>query len=446
MVLGSGSVPELVGPARTARWVALVCLAAIAAVLAVRGRGSGGSRTLGLVLGMGAWFCALGIVSTAWSVDPRLTFGRAGSFALLFVAAGGLAIAARSRPAVSTRVLQGILAATVAATIAGLLLILYSHADAIQPPSHEQPSRLKGLGANPDTMAMLAAVATPIALWTLLHARSRRERAFALASWLLLVGSLAGYGSRGGFLAATVGMLAVSLLLNASWRKRLVLALTVCVAMAGATAAGTQIVKPLPYTPTPGKLPGGKVGVPTAGQALGGNGPTYTGRLADELYRFYYGRRSLFASSGRLEAWYTAVQEGNARPVLGFGFGTEERVFVDRIYSFDGGHVENSFIGMYLQLGAIGLLSLVALLGGVCVAIVAGTRRADLRSPSLAFAGVVGAGLVLMLVQSYAYSVGNVATVAFWTASLVAAAANPATVRQGARARVSQEEGLVAAG
>ena len=42
------------------------------------------------------------------------------------------------------------------------------------------------------------------------------------------------------------------------------------------------------------------------------------------------------------------------RPLLGYGFGTETRVFVDRYYAFDGGFPENSYIGTLLQLGVVG--------------------------------------------------------------------------------------------
>ena len=45
-------------------------------------------------------------------------------------------------------------------------------------------------------------------------------------------------------------------------------------------------------------------------------------------------RRSFLGSSGRIEAWKGALRQAEQRPLLGYGFGTESRVFVDRYYTF----------------------------------------------------------------------------------------------------------------
>src|SRR5205823_4812778 len=104
---------------------------------------------------------------------------------------------------------------------------------------------------------------------------------------------------------------------------------------------------------------------------------------------------------------------------LGYGFGTEGRVFFDRYQAFESQLVENSFVGLYLQLGAIGVLvfaALLAAIGGVGI-----RRRGSLpdrrRSMLAAALGVLAAGIVLMGVQSYAYSAGNLSTVPLWLAA-----------------------------
>ena len=127
--------------------------------------------------------------------------------------------------------------------------------------------------------------------------------------------------------------------------------------------------------------------------------------------------RRFFASSGRVDAWAGALREWLGRPLLGFGFGTEARVFDDRYYTFVGGLPENSYVGLLLQLGVVGLAALLALVGGLVLA----ARRAILAGVPAAAAclGVVTAGLLLGLVQSYLYAVGNIGAAALWTSAFL---------------------------
>ena len=132
-------------------------------------------------------------------------------------------------------------------------------------------------------------------------------------------------------------------------------------------------------------------------------------------------RRSIFGSSGRIDAWGGALHEAARRPVVGHGFGTEQAVFVDRYYRFVGALPENSYLGLALQLGLVGLLALAALV----VVLARGGIRA-LGGPRSALAaaglGVLAAGLVAAVAQSYLYSVGNIAAAALWIPSFMLAA------------------------
>jgi O-antigen ligase len=421
MVLGSSSVTEAIGPGRKLRWAALVLLTGVGLALALRDR----RRTtpgapLRRVLVLGSWFAALSIVSAAWSVDSRLTFERACSLALLFVAAAALALAARTRPTLPVRLLQGIFLAATACAVAGLFVLAFRHSVAVQAATVQYPARYDGLGQNPDTIAMLVGIAFPIGLWLFLRASTMWGRAFTGTALLLFVGTIAASGSRGGIVASLAGGVLLSLVYPAPLRRRVAAALVVVVAMAAGTAV-SQIPKPLPLTVTTTSPTGKKTTVtpvlPPLGAPVGVGEQQYGGRLQDEVDRFQTGPRSLFQTSGRLEAWRGAVGQADARPALGYGFGTESMVFLDRFYAFNGQYVENSFIGVYLQLGAVGLISFLALLAVAAVAGVRAIRAADADSPGPALAAVVATGIVLMLVQSYAYSVGNVVTVAFWVCS-----------------------------
>jgi O-Antigen ligase len=429
MVLGSSSVPALTAPGRKLRWAALLLLAVIAVVLALRAPIRPAGRSVRVATWLGAWLAALGLVSTGWSVDPRLTAGRSASFALLIVTAAALAYAAHDRPALPGRLLDGMLVGTCVAAAIGAVMVIVAHSDAIEAASTWYPARFKGLGENADTVSMLEGIAAPIALWGVVRARSVRGRALHLGAAVLLITSISASGSRGGLIAAFVGGIVLSLTLRTTWRRRLVVSGAVCAAMLAATL-GTQIPQPLgaqsqPPASAPASAGGGAGSLPSP--SVGATENQYTGRLTDELYRNSTEKRSLWSSSGRLEAWHGAIQQADARPLLGYGFGTENKVFIDRVLSFDGSYVENSFIGVYMQLGAVGIASFVALLGAVCLAALRAVRRADVDVPAPPLAAMVAAGLALMCVQSYAYSVGNVATVSFWIASFAALAAASAT-------------------
>jgi hypothetical protein len=122
------------------------------------------------------------------------------------------------------------------------------------------------------------------------------------------------------------------------------------------------------------------------------------------------------AGSGRVAAWRGALELIRDRPILGYGFGTESRVFVDRWYYFQGGTTENSYFGLLLQLGALGL-GLIAALG--LALLIRGLKAIpaldDEERPIMAsLLGVLVASAGIMLIQSFLYSVGNIATATVW--------------------------------
>jgi hypothetical protein len=154
-------------------------------------------------------------------------------------------------------------------------------------------------------------------------------------------------------------------------------------------------------------------------------------RLQDDIGRPPYGvgettkkPRTLFGSSGRAQAWDGALHLGLQRPIAGFGFGTEDRVFLDRYADFNSNVPENSYLGLFLQLGIAGLLAFVAFAGAALAAGAARLRsaRATERRLTGALAAAVVAGLLLAGFQSYVYAVGNNATAAVWLAAFLLAA------------------------
>ena len=359
-------------------------------------------------------FVALAAASTAWSVDPTLTVLRTAALALTLAAGIGLASIGAARPSVVVEVLRALLLGAAAVALLGLLILSLSHDLAVQPASLQYGARYRGVGQNPNTVALLLALAVPLSLWAFDRARTVVGKVAAVAAFVLFDASIVASGARGPLLAAFVGsLLYLAVRLRATRARSIAAAVAVLVLVLDAGL--TQLPKPLP----PGSGP--------TRQRLSSPAPPQPNvelvqPLADEVGAAAGGsvHRSLFGTSGRLGAWRGALGQAAHRPVAGYGFGTEDRVFVDRYYGFDSSLPENSYIGTVLQLGVVGALAFAALLAAVAAAGIRALRAAlPGRLEAAAGASVFVAGLVLAVTQSYLTSVGNVATVTFWVAALL---------------------------
>jgi O-antigen ligase len=397
---GSSSVPRALNVGHPLRWVLLAAL-----VVAAGAWGMPVRRPTRPDIVAAVGLLAVALLSTAWSVEPRTTFERACSLVLLFAACALLAEAVRGRPDRARAVLAGVAGGAVVVGLAGLLVLAVAHGDAVTAASTEAPARYRGFGQDPNTVALLFAVAVPLATWGALTASRRSPWLLTLA---LFVGTIVASGSRGALAAATAGALIVVAAASAGRARILVAAAVVVLAVAG---AGIEAVpKATSSNPTAAARAAGPVprsGYLNAeqsypldadvGQPLPGGGqPPVT--------------RSFFGGSGRLDAWRGALHEAARRPLVGHGFGTEQAVFVDRYYRFVGGLPENSYIGLALQLGVVGLLALAVLVAVLARSGLRGRRRAH----AAAGLGVLAAGLVAAVGQSYLYSAGNIAAAALW--------------------------------
>jgi hypothetical protein len=412
---GSSSVHTLLRIGHPGRWAALVLLLGASAWWAWERRTS--LHVDPAIAGAAAFLVLLCVVSSAWSVDPRLTLERAITLGVLALAALLIAQAVGGRPADAERVVVGLVAGSVAVALAGLLVLALAHHDAVEVATTDVPPRFKGMGQDPNTASLLFAVATPIAVWLVATARSLPRRAAFTAALALLVGSIVASGSHGALISAAIGSVVVALLVPG----RLPLRLAAVAAVAALAALGFWIetlpqpssTNPPPATaqaPTPPPKPGyvdaeintpldGELGIPPPGQSL---------------------RRTLTTSSGRTQAWRGAIRQAAQRPVVGYGFGTESRVFIDRWWIFTGDVPESSYIGIALQLGIAGLIAFAAVL----LALGRGARRRSRESAALGI-GVLAAALAAAVGQSYIYSVGNVATVTVWVGAFLLASMEP---------------------
>jgi O-antigen ligase len=409
---GSSSIPRVASAGHPVRWALLVALLAAATIwskprFSIRRPGLAAAALVGLAL-----------LSTAWSVDPRASFEHAVSLGLLFATCVLLAAAASGRPDRAAALLAGIVAGAVVVGLLGLLILAVDHGRAVAAATYQSPARFRGFGQDPNTVALLFGVTAPLVVGALLLTK---RRALAAAALALLVGTIVASGSRGGLGAAAIGS-AVVVLACARRRAHVLAGLAAIAAVAAAGAAIQSLPKPATS------------GVPVVRQA-GAPKPRPGYLDAEVLYPLNadVGRplpggaqpavvRSLLGGSGRLDAWRGALHEAERRPVAGHGFGTEQAVFVDRYYRFVGGLPESSYLGLALQLGIAGLVALAALVAALALA---GLRALSGPRRGLAAAGlgVLAAGLAIAVVQSYLYSVGNIATAALWIPAFLLPAA-----------------------
>jgi O-antigen ligase len=449
-VMGSSSVTTAVRYGHNLRWAMLTALAVVSVMFGWRNRGA---IPRVLVATVGA-FGAVALLSAAWSVKPRLSAEHAISFLLLVIVASFLAMGAVESRRRLVLVLVALVAAPVAAALAGLFVFELDHSLAVQAESAHTPARLRGFGENPNTVAMLLALVLPVVVWRLSATRSMLERVVMVAVAVLLYGTVLASGSRGAMFAAAGGVI-VFVLIRVRRVRVLVPLVAVLVAFFAGTfklagtrpssveetatpppastaergGAKTTTTTPSAHTSAPGAA-GSKPLPPesrfTVSLLPNGIAPVPFVPEIDEVGfpTLYESKPILATGSGRIFAWLAALRQGLRRPLLGYGFGTEQYVFADRFYVFDGGYTENSFVGIFLELGSLGVLLLLAPFVLVLVGVLRAFRRygSDERALIAVGAGTVVAGLLVAFFQSYLYSVGNVATLTFWVILFLAVA------------------------
>lgn len=239
--------------------------------------------------------------------------------------------------------------------------------------------RFRGLLQNPNTIGVSAGMALP--MLAMLSLRSEGLKRFAwrcLALGSLL--SLALSQSRGGFLAAGLGLAAFSLRRPAMpWRSRLLFAGSViCLALAAAAVLAPPLVR----------------------------------------------RTAVFgADAGRFAAWKIAGDLMAERPLTGWGLGSGDQVFGERAASIDttqcgtqcfqGASVHNAYLQAILEVGPFGLLLLVVPIVIAFEAGISGPSN-DLKA---ALFGALVAGIGVCLVESGLTAAGSILALYFWFAA-----------------------------
>jgi exopolysaccharide production protein ExoQ len=420
LALASSNIDALNIPiARTCRWAILGLLLVLSLGYALTAPRRRGPIPRAWVLA--AALAAFALVSTGWSPAPGLTFGRSLSFAALLAVGLALAYGAAGRPRAVGQILVAMLAAAIAVALGGLLELWIAPERALVDANIGSPARYNGLGANPNTMAMLMALALPLAVWAVAEAWTRTGKATAVAAFLLLDGSLVASGSRGAAVGLSIGLVVIGLALAHGRGRRTLVVLGV-----GALLVVNVGIMQLPPNAERDPPPETKFGgvVP-----LGPRDAQFLLPLEAEIGFPKPGdprvKRGLFETSGRTGAWLSALEQAAQRPLLGYGFGIEEEVFVDRHYLLLSGRPENSYVGTVLQLGAVGSAIVLALLVALLVRGRRASAAAESRRVAGACASVVACGLVIAVTQSFLTSVGSPIAAPVWLCAFLFAGLGP---------------------
>lgn len=440
---GSSSTATLQRLGLSVRWLGLFALAggSMWVALATRRRSTSVVPFLA-----GAPLVAFALASTLWSESPFLTLARTASFAILLATTAALAWIGAREPAFLQRIVAALAGGVALVAAAGFGLAVISPGEAFMTVG-ASGWRFRGVGQNPNTVPLLAAVSVPLLLWCVINSRLFR-RAWAIAGLVLIVQTVWLSGSRGAILAGC-GAVVLQLALMRRPRRWHVRAYTIfAAAVLYGVSSGTlaQAMFHVEVAPPSGghtiflsRLVTHDVGAASAcsrvSRAAAGSpapaqtaptptslsvGPPRTDTLLSAVALLVPRPRSLLSGSGRLEAWGQSLGLIGARPLAGHGFGTEATVFGPKACDlpvFKGGRVENSYLGASLELGLVGLA---LLLGTIATFVRAGRRALRLRVGRehdlvAALIGAVAGGLLIAVVQSYLYSAGNLAALPFWT-------------------------------
>jgi O-antigen ligase len=249
--------------------------------------------------------------------------------------------------------------------------------------------RLRLVVGNPNQLGHYCAIMALIALWFAIDRTQGRARTLGRILLFLLSVALVWSGSRGGLIA---GLVAIAAQCALCYREKALLILLV---------AGIV----------------GSVHLLTSNSAQRPDeGPTF---LQETVLR----QETLESGSGRTEVWKAAQRLIARQPLLGYGFGITDNLFAmgyfpDLPLEFQGGHIHDGYLEELVNLGWVGASLIFASIAYLLLAGIVGVWRPVVRTENYRFTcallGVVLAGTVSGIFESWFTSVGSVFCFPFW--------------------------------
>jgi hypothetical protein len=342
---------------------------------------------------------AIFALSAVWSIDPELTLLRAASFGLMLFGVVRLV----NRSSRDPGALADAIAALAGLVAAASLLLWF-----VRPEIAVYVGELRGVLENQNGLGLFLGLTYPFALAAV-------DRRTGARIWLVAmtapVGLMIGLTeSRSGALALVAGVTAYEL--ASRFPRRLLLHLLVGIGGFMAVSLSVSSLEGAPVASTPPTPPANPSGPPAPidpverPDVLGRGGVAGQGRLATLL-------------GARNEAWGATADLIGDRPLVGYGFGSGDRVFARypnraSFLFFQGANPNNGYLQAVLELGLV--LSLVILLP-LLSALATGIRRAFQRAYSVEQAALLAclvAGLVAGIFESLFTAAGAPWAMLIW--------------------------------
>ncbi len=375
-------------------------------------------------------FLILAWASSIYSISPLLTFGRTGSVALLYLAvfwgvwAGVDYMGARP-------IVNGFILATAIVFIGNVVTLPLQDVEGAL-----FGNRFRGFLESANTVGLYASFMLPLVLWAAAESQWRKSRYRWLLALLLV--SLLLSQSRTGLAGTLVGGGYFLYHACPRQRKRLAIVAAVFVVM---NVAWSQLVfrteAPNLHWPWPAVLHAASVQPAdhppraVSSEAADREPPSFLDRVRAGWERLKRNPRNVNLADlgGRLWVWREGVKYVTERPLFGYGFGVEELIM--KLHGFHeatyGNRFHNSFLGMALQLGQIGVVAFY----GPLVVLFVRERRSSLayRQAPLRYAlrGLCLAALVMSCFESWIYAPGNAFAFPFWTSVMLLVRSGPNT-------------------
>ncbi|MBK9123568.1 MAG: O-antigen ligase family protein [Chloroflexi bacterium] len=346
-----------------ARWLVLGFAAVVALLRILSDRPPRRFHSFDLLAIM---FLALCLASTSYSSDPSLTFQRAVSLVLLYLAVFWLGWDYANRDGSEAVVRLLIISAT--------LIFGASALYAFFPAAWQSNGRFMGVLPNPNTISLLVVTYLPLLIWGTFKYRSFWTLMVLIVAATALVLSQ----SRNGLISAAFG---VVFLLWQVRPKRLVAIVSIALPILVIVVATTSIEEIV-------------LGAPVIGRFLDNAGGDI--------------------SSGRFQSWGSVLAQIQVRPLFGHGFGIDSLGLVQwspGVTQFVGVH--NTYLQILYQVGLVGVAfafgPLLALLG------LSLTRSGieELRLEHVLLT-VLASGLVAAIFENWIFAVGNAFAFPFW--------------------------------
>jgi O-antigen ligase len=308
-------------------------------------------------------------LSAFYSIDPALTIKRSSTFLLLYISVFWVIYPTIDSREDSVETINVILYAASIPFFFSLIILLSS------PSSAFLGSRFRGYFSNPNSVGSISAILCPLLIWKAVDKKSTFGKIFLA----VIVPALFLSGSRSGLLGAFLGSLFY--LFNTKKKYRI-----------PATLIGSIVILFI--------LTIGESAIPSISSYL---------RLNTERSQNEETLKDI--SSGRTENWNKMTLLLRKKPLLGYGFGTEDKLlgFYNITVASTGKTAHNAFLGIAVQLGIIGFL---LFFSPIIYILLMPINSKDKIEYSLT--GVIIGGLVAGLFESWMYAVGSAFAFPFW--------------------------------